>query len=340
MRHTAIEDVTGTKRTAARRTADETAKHPEQDRCFTPEIEESNHPIRGGDEIETPATLKLDKTDRDIFTMPSNEATKDGDHPDLTEQGHHHLMAVSIQAGHEANLKMDADTCITVQPHEKGYVSVSYITKHEPEPDAATLQELAQAHLPILRQATRNTGFRHQMPAGGLAAINAGLVAEADPTWMLSDDTRASNGFELTQLGRQVAQSLGWNCRCSGCREELARMGRNPAVAIDGFCGSCQGSIRQYGLTQFRDEPCCRYHRRQMEYDGTAERFLTAADVQLAEMAQEHAGAIKAAINQTEFERIDEPAQAAIKAGFVTLRPTGLTGFGSRPSLAETNPRG
>ena len=199
-------------------------------------------------------------------------------------------------------------------------------------PNAAQLQQLADQHLPILRKAARNIGFRHQMPEGGAAAIEAGLVGEADPTWMMSDDLRACNAFILTELGRQVAHHLGWTCQCSGCREEFAHMGREPvAVAIDDFCGSCQSSISRYGVSRFREEPCCPYHRITMERNGAAEPFLTAADDTLAKLAENHAAAITAAVNRTEFDQVDADMQNAINAGFVKLRPTRMAGLDQDP---------
>ena len=71
------------------------------------------------------------------------------------------------------------------------------------------LQAHFEEHQDILRRAVNRTGFRSTMPKGGQEAIDAGLVEESDPTWMYSDDHRTSNGFALTELGRQVTRSPG-----------------------------------------------------------------------------------------------------------------------------------
>ena len=138
------------------------------------------------------------------------------------------------------------------------------------------LQDLAKQHLNILRQAVSKVGFRYQVTEDGQEAIDAGLVTESDPTWQYSDAYGASNGYQLTELGRQVAQSLGWTCQCSGCIEQRTQSKFGPSITIDGFCSNCTNSMRQYGKTEFRDQTCCGYHRRMMEEQGLAEPMLTA----------------------------------------------------------------
>lgn len=68
-----------------------------------------------------------------------------------------------------------------------------------------------------------------------------------DPYWTYSDAHNAANVFSITELGKQAAYGVRWICRCSGCQEEFTRTGLRPAIAIDGYCDSCQGSIWQYG---------------------------------------------------------------------------------------------
>ena len=197
--------------------------------------------------------------------------------------------------------------------------------------DAAQLQRLADQHLPILRQAARKTGFRYRMPEGGPEAIDASLVVEADPTWMYSDDIRASNAFRLTELGRQVAHHLGWTCQCFGCRETSSRMGHDHgAVAIDGFCSKCQSSISKYGLSDLREQPCCRYHRVSMERDGAAEPFRT-DDETLANLTQDRVETITMISNQTEFGQDTVEMQQSIKTDFVNMRSTSMAGPDQKP---------
>ena len=69
------------------------------------------------------------------------------------------------------------------------------------------------------------------MPEGGTRAIKEGLVQESDPTWMYSDDHRASNGFTLTDLGREIMVERGYICQCAGLRpRKVRRHSDQPAV--------------------------------------------------------------------------------------------------------------
>ena len=93
-----------------------------------------------------------------------------------------------------------------------------------------TKQELFETHGKILLQAASRQGWR-TMPEGGTKAIKEGLVQESDPTWMYSDDHRASNGFTLTDLGREIMVERGYICQCAGCVHETVRPhGDQPAV--------------------------------------------------------------------------------------------------------------
>lgn len=94
-------------------------------------------------------------------------------------------------------------------------------------------------------------------------AIASGLVVEADPTWMYSDDHRVSNGFALTQEGRAVVSSWGWLCKCLKC-VALA----NPRGSTMGYCSGCYGSGRQYGLI----ESSCGMHWLMVHKDVAEER--------------------------------------------------------------------
>ena len=57
--------------------------------------------------------------------------------------------------------------------------------------------DLYEQHKSILEMAVRRQGFHYRMPEGGQEAMDSGLVGESDPTWMYSDDHRASNGLGL-----------------------------------------------------------------------------------------------------------------------------------------------
>ena len=72
-----------------------------------------------------------------------------------------------------------------------------------------TKQKLFETHERILLQAAGRQGWR-TMPEGGTETIEAGLVQESDPTWMYSDDYRASNGFTLADLGREIMVERGY----------------------------------------------------------------------------------------------------------------------------------
>ena len=96
------------------------------------------------------------------------------------------------------------------------------------------LIELANTHESILKMAIDKGGFRYKMPDGGQEAINAGLVCQSDPTWMMSDDYRASNGFSLTDRGLNAVLAKGMVCKCHGCTLVSQNIGkpRTPPPAI------------------------------------------------------------------------------------------------------------
>ena len=120
-------------------------------------------------------------------------------------------------------------------------------------------------HQDILRRAVKRTGFRSTMPEGGQEAIDAGLVEESDPTWMYSDDSRASNGFALTELGRQVTQAQGWICACAGHRGISELTGVRVTPAIDGMCSNCKSSANRYGLDECEEKPSCKMCARRLQ---------------------------------------------------------------------------
>ena len=130
-------------------------------------------------------------------------------------------------------------------------------------PPESELKRLGEAHEPILRMAiSRDHGFRNQMPVGGQEAIDAGLVVERDPTWMMSDSYGACNGFSLTRLGQSVGNAMGWTCRCHGCRTQSRGRGWPPVLTNHEHCNNCQGSITQYGIEKFHGNPSCKMHVR------------------------------------------------------------------------------
>ena len=110
------------------------------------------------------------------------------------------------------------------------------------EDDTRAKQQLFEIHEEILLQDAGRRGWRI-MPEGGAAAVEAGLVRESDPAWMYSDDPRASNGFSLTDLGREIMIERGYACRCTGCF--IKRSG--PTVTDQEYCPNCEEGIRQYG---------------------------------------------------------------------------------------------
>ena len=122
------------------------------------------------------------------------------------------------------------------------------------------LADLAQKHEPVLRRAISGPGFRHQTPDGGPEAVDAGLVTESDPTWQYSDAYGASNGYRLTELGQQAAQAMGWTCQCHGCNESNRLRGALPSPTLNQYCANCNGSIQQYGISQYLGKPSCGFH--------------------------------------------------------------------------------
>ena len=124
-----------------------------------------------------------------------------------------------------------------------------------PEPTFVLAQEheLYERHRAILMMAAGRQGWR-TMPAGGQEAIRDGLVAESDPTWMMSDDPRVSNGFTLTEPGRRIMIKHHHVCGCAGC----ALMPHGPVVTDGEWCGNCQAGIQQYGAVETAQGTSCR----------------------------------------------------------------------------------
>ena len=134
------------------------------------------------------------------------------------------------------------------------------------EPGAPLSEEQEQLYLKhsrALEMAAERTGWR-TMPDGGVAAIEAGVVVESDPTWMYSDDHRASNGFTLTNLGRKIMVQKGHVCGCPGCRSKV----RGHAVTLGDHCSNCRGSIGRYGGIETDRGTGCRMHCRNMEKES------------------------------------------------------------------------
>ena len=107
--------------------------------------------------------------------------------------------------------------------------------------------DLYEQHKSILEMAVRRQGFHYRMPEGGQEAIDSGLVGESDPTWMYSDDRRASNGFTLTKTSIELVRAQGMVCQralCGACG------GREPALAVDQLCANCQTSAKSYGMNE------------------------------------------------------------------------------------------
>ena len=122
-----------------------------------------------------------------------------------------------------------------------------------------TKQKLFEDHGRILLQAASRRGW-HTMPEGGTKAIREGLVRESDPTWMYSDDHRASNSFTLTDLGREIMVDRGYVCQCAGCLRKQC----GPTVTNQQYCPNCQAGIRQYGTTETPAGTSCKFHARMM----------------------------------------------------------------------------
>ena len=125
-------------------------------------------------------------------------------------------------------------------------------------------QQLFEDHGRILLQAAGRHGWR-AMPPEGAAAIQAGLVRESDPTWMYSDDHGASNGFTLTDLGREIMVDRGYVCQCAGC----VRKQCGPTVTNQQYCPSCQAGIRQYETTETPAGTSCKFHARMMREESS-----------------------------------------------------------------------
>ena len=107
--------------------------------------------------------------------------------------------------------------------------------------------DLYEQHKDILEMAVRRQGFHYRMPQGGREAIDSGLVVESDPTWMMSDDSRAANGFTLTEAGRELVRAHGMVCGCALCG---AYNHREPELAVDPLCARCQSSAGEYGMNE------------------------------------------------------------------------------------------
>lgn len=124
-----------------------------------------------------------------------------------------------------------------------------------PEPAYVLRSILFEQHRPILEMAARRDPWK-KMPEGGREALDAGLVAETDPAWMMSDDIRAANGFQLTEEGRSIMLERGHASGCAWC----ARMPHGPIVTVEEYCGNCRLSIGQYGLRETPEGTGCGYH--------------------------------------------------------------------------------
>ncbi len=123
-----------------------------------------------------------------------------------------------------------------------------------------TKQQLFETHGRILLQAASGRGWR-TMPEGGTKAIKEGLVRESDPTWTYSDDHRASNGFTLTDLGREIMVDRGYICQCAGCVQKPS----GPTVTNQQYCPNCQAGIQQYGAAETPAGASCKFHARTMQ---------------------------------------------------------------------------
>ena len=102
--------------------------------------------------------------------------------------------------------------------------------------------DLYEQHKSILEMAVRRQGFHYRMPEGGREAIESGLVGESDPTWMMSDDRRAANGFTLTETGMKLVRARGMICQCALCGKYNHH---EPALAVDPLCANCQSSAER-----------------------------------------------------------------------------------------------
>ena len=127
-----------------------------------------------------------------------------------------------------------------------------------------TKQQLFEKHQEILLQAAGRNGWR-TMPQNGATAIQAGLVRESDPTWTYSDDHRASNGFTLTDLGREIMVEQKYVCECAGCIQKPC----GPTVTDRKYCSNCQAGIRQYGATETPAGTSCKFHARAMRDESS-----------------------------------------------------------------------
>ena len=120
-----------------------------------------------------------------------------------------------------------------------------------------TNTELFEKHEATLMQAARNQRWR-KMPPGGKEAIEAGLAVEIDPTWIYSDDARASNGFRLTPLGKEIMLERGFVWKCAGCQQ--SKFG--PTVTDQEYCPVCKAGIGQFGPAETSEGASCKMHAR------------------------------------------------------------------------------
>ena len=127
-----------------------------------------------------------------------------------------------------------------------------------------TNQQLFEKHQTILLQAAGRNGWR-TMPQNGTEAIQAGLVRESDATWTYSDSYGASNGFTLTDLGREIMVEQKYVCECAGCIQKPS----GPTVTDRKYCSNCQAGIQQYGATETPAGTSCKFHARAMRDDSS-----------------------------------------------------------------------
>ncbi len=69
----------------------------------------------------------------------------------------------------------------------------------------------------------------------------------------MSDDNHASNGFTLTEAGRELVRAQGMVCQCALCGTYNYP---GPALAVDPLCVGCQSSMEAYGMNELEGPGC------------------------------------------------------------------------------------
>lgn len=103
-----------------------------------------------------------------------------------------------------------------------------------------------------VRMAVEGTWGRYGFKPEVVAAIEGGLLTDADPTWW-AQDIGASTKVAFTEAGRALAFGAGWmaRCKCPSCRRDVGTIGMD--LRWRGWCSGCYSSGSQFS---FYDDEC------------------------------------------------------------------------------------